>query len=67
MTTTDSHNPLAKFNLFTGEWQLYVIMEVVMEYVIVVIYTLAGNVLRLDQDYGLQESDEYPLYQPKPY
>lgn len=53
--------------MFTGEWQLYVIMEVVMEYAIVLIYTLAGNVLRLDQDYKLQEeADEYPLYR-QPY
>ncbi|KAN0100951.1 hypothetical protein V8E55_000935 [Tylopilus felleus] len=68
-TTTTTHNdsPLAKFNMFTGEWQLYVIMEVVMEYAIVLIYTLAGNVLRLDQDYKLQEeADEYPLYR-QPY
>ncbi|KAF8446325.1 hypothetical protein L210DRAFT_3327686, partial [Boletus edulis BED1] len=30
-TTSNSDNPLAKFNQFTGEWQIYVIMEVVME------------------------------------
>lgn len=48
--------------MFTGEWQIYVVMEVVMEYIIVLIYTLAGNVLRLDQDYRLQETDEHPLY-----
>ena len=49
--------------MFTGEWQLYVVMEVVMEYAVVLIYMLAGNMLRLDQDYGLQqETDEYPLY-----
>jgi len=64
-TTSDSNNDLAKFNMFTGEWQLYVVMDVVMEYAVVVIYTLAGNVLRLDQDYGLQETDEYPLYRPQ--
>ena len=52
--------------MFTGEWQIYVGMEVVMEYIIVVIYTLAGTMLRLDQDYKLQETDEYPLYR-QPY
>ena len=36
-----------------------------MEFAVVVIYTLAGILLRLDQDYGLQESDEYPLYRPQ--
>jgi hypothetical protein len=66
-TTTDSNNALAKFNMFTGEWQLYVVMEVVMEYAVMLIYTLAGTTLRLDQDYKLQETDEYPLYRQQPY
>lgn len=35
-----------------------------MEYVVVLIYIFAGTVLRLDQDYKLQETDEYPLYRP---
>jgi len=64
--TTTSDSSLAKFNMFTGEWQIYVGMEVAMEFIIVIIYTLAGNVLRLDQDYKLQETDEYPLYR-QPY
>jgi len=64
-TTTDSNSALAKFNMFTGEWQIYVVMEVIMEYAVVVIYTFAGTVLHLDQDYKLQETDEYPLYRPQ--
>ncbi|KAI9572611.1 hypothetical protein HD554DRAFT_2061473 [Boletus coccyginus] len=64
-STTDSDNPLAEFNMFTGEWQLYVVMDVVMEFTVVIIYTLAGNILRLDQDYKLQETDEYPLHRPQ--
>lgn len=48
--------------MFSGDWQIYVVMDVVMEYAVVVIYVLAGTMLRLDQDYGLQETDEYPLY-----
>lgn len=51
--------------MLTGEWQIYVVMEVIMEYAVVLIYTLAGTVLRLDQDYKLQETDEYPLYRPQ--
>lgn len=37
-----------------------------MEYAVVLIYTLAGTMLPLDQDYGLQKTDEYPLY-PQQY
>ncbi|KAG9314699.1 hypothetical protein JVU11DRAFT_5506 [Chiua virens] len=63
--SSDSNSALAKFNMFTGSWQIYVVMEVVMEYIIVLMYTLAGNKLHLDQDYKLQETDEYPLYRPQ--
>ncbi|KAG8220138.1 hypothetical protein J3R82DRAFT_1162 [Butyriboletus roseoflavus] len=64
-STTDSNNPLAKFNMFTGSWQIFLVMDVIMEYAVAAIYTLAGTKLRLDQDYGLQKSDEYPLYAPQ--
>ncbi|KAF9229711.1 hypothetical protein BS17DRAFT_805320 [Gyrodon lividus] len=64
-STSSSDNDLAKFNIFTGEWQIYLVMEVLMEYVVVIIYTVAGTLLPLDQDYKLQETDEYPLYRPQ--
>ncbi|KAH7883944.1 hypothetical protein F5I97DRAFT_1938582 [Phlebopus sp. FC_14] len=62
-TTANSTNDLSKFNMFSGEWQIYLTMDMVMEFVVVIIYALAGNMLPLDQDYKLQqEIDEYPLY-----
>ncbi|KAF8845459.1 hypothetical protein BDN67DRAFT_999611 [Paxillus ammoniavirescens] len=64
-TTSTSTNDLAKFNMFTGEWQIYLVMEILMEYAVVIIYTVAGTLLPLNQDYKLQETDEYPLYRPQ--
>ncbi|KIJ05723.1 hypothetical protein PAXINDRAFT_182848 [Paxillus involutus ATCC 200175] len=64
-STSNSDNPLAKFNMFTGEWQIYLVMEILMEYAVVIIYAVAGTLLPLDQDYKLQETDEYPLYRPQ--
>jgi len=37
-------------------------MDMIMEYVTVLIFIFAGITLKLDQDYKLQEHDEYPLY-----
>ncbi|KAH7912991.1 hypothetical protein BJ138DRAFT_1082435 [Hygrophoropsis aurantiaca] len=66
-STTPNTSSLAKFNMFSGEWQIYVVMEVLMEYAIVILYTGAGTFLDLNQDYKLGDSynDEYPLYRPQ--
>ncbi|KAF9243750.1 hypothetical protein BU15DRAFT_71874 [Melanogaster broomeanus] len=64
-STSSSDNALAKFNMFSGEWQIYLVMELLMEYAVVLIYTVAGTLLPLDQDYKLQQGDEYPLYTPQ--
>lgn len=61
-TTSSSNSDLAKFNMFSGEWQIYLAMDMIMEYVTVLIFIFAGITLKLDQDYKLQEHDEYPLY-----
>ncbi|KAG2160198.1 uncharacterized protein EDB93DRAFT_1073789 [Suillus bovinus] len=57
---------LAKFNIFTGEWQIYLVMDMLMEYAVVIIYSAAGIVLPLNEDYKSPESyqDEYPLSRP---
>ncbi|KAL4069331.1 hypothetical protein J3A83DRAFT_3530266 [Scleroderma citrinum] len=60
-SSSSSDSSLAKFNMFSGEWQIFLGMDMIMEYVTVLIYTFAGFTLRLDQDYKLQEYDEYPL------
>ncbi|KAG2123609.1 hypothetical protein DEU56DRAFT_829381 [Suillus clintonianus] len=58
---------LAKFNMFTGEWQIYLVMDMLMEYAIVIVYSVAGLVLHLNQDYKTPEynQDEYPLSRPQ--
>ncbi|KAG1716773.1 hypothetical protein ID866_371 [Astraeus odoratus] len=63
--TSSSDSDLAEFNMLTGEWQIFVAMDMVMELVTALIYTIAGIILKLDQDYKLQEYDEYPLYRPQ--
>ncbi|KIK38241.1 hypothetical protein CY34DRAFT_404737 [Suillus luteus UH-Slu-Lm8-n1] len=42
---------LAKFNIFTGEWQIYLVMYMFMEYAIVIIYSVASFVLPLNEDH----------------
>lgn len=65
--TQPNTSDLAKFNIITGEWQIYLVMDMLMEYAIVIIYTVAGLVLPLNQDYKTPESyqDEYPLSRPQ--
>ncbi|KAG1758039.1 hypothetical protein EDB19DRAFT_82210 [Suillus lakei] len=58
-TTTQPTGDLAKFNMFTGEWQIYLVMDMLMEYAIVIIYAVAGLVLPLDQDYKSPAPDSY--------
>jgi hypothetical protein len=66
-TTQPNTSDLAKFNIFTGEWQIYLVMDMLMEYAIVIIYSVAGLVLPLNQDYKSPDSyqDEYPLSRPQ--
>ncbi|KAH9836535.1 uncharacterized protein C8Q71DRAFT_857768 [Rhodofomes roseus] len=48
--TTTSESPLAKFNTSTGSWQIYLLMSVLTEYATVVIYSIAGTRIRMDDD-----------------
>lgn len=65
-TTSTSSDALAKFNMFTGEWQIFLAMDLLMEYICVLVYIFAGSTLKLDQDYQLQDYEDYPL-NSKPY
>ncbi|KAG1744545.1 uncharacterized protein EDB91DRAFT_1246671 [Suillus paluster] len=58
---------LAKFNILTGEWQIYLVMDMLMEYAVVIIYTVAALVLPLNQDYNSPDlnQDNYPLNRPQ--
>ncbi|KAG2070647.1 hypothetical protein BDR04DRAFT_1018194 [Suillus decipiens] len=66
-TTQPNTGDLAKFNLFTGEWQIYLVMEMLMEYAVVIIYCVAAIVLPLNEDYKTADSrqDEYPMNRPQ--
>ncbi|KAG2142608.1 hypothetical protein BD769DRAFT_1568462 [Suillus cothurnatus] len=66
-STTSDTSDLAKFNLFTGEWQIYLVMDMLMEYAVVIIYSVAALVLPLNEDYKFAGSyqDQYPLNAPQ--
>ncbi|KAG1889256.1 hypothetical protein F4604DRAFT_1711324 [Suillus subluteus] len=66
-TTQADTSDLAKFNLFTGEWQIYLVMDMLMEYAVVIIYCVAALVLPLNEDYKSPESyqDQYPMNAPQ--
>jgi hypothetical protein len=59
-------NSLAKFNMASGDWRIYLVMSVLMEIIVTVIYTTAGAKTPLQQDYHLNASgnpeEEHPLY-----
>lgn len=66
-TSTTQTNDLSKFNLFTGEWQIYLVMDMLMEYAVVIIYSVAALVLPLNEDYKSPDSyqEQYPLSGPQ--
>ncbi|EIW86368.1 hypothetical protein CONPUDRAFT_140954 [Coniophora puteana RWD-64-598 SS2] len=62
-TTSTTTNSLSQFNMFNGNWHIYVIMGMVTEYVAIIVYSVAGMILPLESDYKLTTyGDEYPLY-----
>jgi hypothetical protein len=36
------HNSLTKFNLIVGDWRIYLVMSLLMEYIAVLIYSFTG-------------------------
>jgi hypothetical protein len=67
-TSTSSDSDLAKFNLVTGEWQIFLVMDMLMEYAVVIIYVVAGLMLPLHEDYKRSDflnNEEYPLSRPQ--
>ncbi|KAG1825484.1 uncharacterized protein BJ212DRAFT_1443614 [Suillus subaureus] len=66
-STQANTSDLAKFNLFTGEWQIYLVMDMLMEYAVVIIYSVAALMLPLNNDYKSPDSyqDQYPLSGPQ--
>ncbi|KAG2109718.1 uncharacterized protein F5147DRAFT_635140 [Suillus discolor] len=49
------------------QWEIYLAMDMLMEYAVVIIYAVAGFVLPLNEDYKSADSyqDEYPLSRPQ--
>lgn len=67
-TSTPNDSDLAKFNLVTGEWQIFLVMDMLMEYAVVILYTIAGIMLPLNEDYKRSDffsNEEYPLSRPQ--
>ncbi|KAH8086652.1 hypothetical protein BXZ70DRAFT_550816 [Cristinia sonorae] len=52
------HNDLSKFSSQTGSWQIYLVMSVLMEIIVMVIYTTVGLSIRL-QDDGVAGKPDY--------
>jgi len=57
-STTPNTSALAKFSMLTGDWPIYLVMSVLMELVVVVIYTTAGARIPLHQDYVQSKFDD---------
>jgi len=59
-STTSS---LSKFNITNGEWQIYLGMGLIMEYIVVLVYTVAGTKIPLhndDDDFSPQKETTPP-------
>ncbi|KAG1761811.1 hypothetical protein EDD22DRAFT_779291 [Suillus occidentalis] len=59
--------PFTEFDIFRGKWQIYIAMKMLMEYAVVIIYSVAAFMLPLKKDYKIPESyqDEYLLSRPQ--
>ncbi|KAI0793369.1 hypothetical protein C8Q75DRAFT_749932 [Abortiporus biennis] len=53
--TQPSRNSLSKFNTFTGEWQINFVMAVLMEMIVIGVYTVVGIMTPLSQDFDFEE------------
>jgi len=47
-----TNNSLSKFNASNGDWRIYLVMGLIMEYVVVLVYTIAGARIPLQDDYS---------------
>ncbi|KIM85114.1 hypothetical protein PILCRDRAFT_817972 [Piloderma croceum F 1598] len=52
--TSSTTGSLSKFNIVNGEWQIYLVMGLVMEYIVVLVYVIAGILI------PRQEVDDFP-------
>lgn len=63
INTDDAPNTssLARFNMVTGSWEIYLVMSVLMEACACLIYVVAGTQVPLSQDFIAKTSD-YGMY-----
>jgi hypothetical protein len=47
-----TNSSLSKFNISNGDWWIYLVMGLIMEYIVVLIYTTAGTRIPLQDDYS---------------
>jgi len=50
--STNNTNSLSEFNIATGDWRINLVMGLIMEFVVVVIYTTVGAKTPLQNDYN---------------
>jgi len=43
---------MGKFNSTTGKWGIYLVMSVIMEFIVVLIYTYGGITIPLKDDFA---------------
>ncbi|KAF7984793.1 hypothetical protein HWV62_11792 [Athelia sp. TMB] len=73
INTDDAPNTskLARFNMVTGSWEIYLVMSVLMEACACLIYIVAGTQIPLSQDFVGTKGNDYGMYgqqgQPGPY
>lgn len=65
------HTSLSKFNSFSGSWQIFLVMSLVMEYIVVLIYLTLGAFTPLEKgaDDGSEEDlkdGQQGMYQRRP-
>jgi hypothetical protein len=54
---SDNTGSLSKFNLVTGEWWIYLVMSLLMEYITVLIYSITGTLIPHSRGEGQGEVD----------
>lgn len=71
--TSPAPNALSKFNTVAGSWEIYLVMGLIMELIVVVIYCATGMLLPLGkEDYGRagldgarMSEEHHQLYEPQ--
>lgn len=63
--STTSTNSLTKFSLIRGDWWIYLIMSLLMEYVVAVVYMVVGTKTPLNPDGSVDNVKMQGVYAPQ--